>query len=91
MPSGNFSANSTWLQCAVLAHNLIRWSAILGRQSPVEERSVARTVRHRLIAVPGRLVNHAGTSTLRGPAHWPWRQWFERRLNALRLLPLQPG
>ena len=24
VPSGHFSANSAWLQCAVLAHNLIR-------------------------------------------------------------------
>lgn len=25
-----FQANSAWLQCAVLAHNLIRWTAALG-------------------------------------------------------------
>ena len=29
VPSGNFHANSVWLQCAVLAHNLIRWTTIL--------------------------------------------------------------
>ena len=29
VPSGNFHANSAWLQCAVLAHNLIRWTTIL--------------------------------------------------------------
>jgi hypothetical protein len=27
VPSGKFNANSGWLQCAVLAHNLIRWTA----------------------------------------------------------------
>ena len=91
VPSGNFSANSTWLCCAVLAHNLIRWSATLGQRTPAQERSVARTLRHRLIAVPGRLVNLAGTPTLRGPLNWPWAQWFQRRLGALRALPLQPG
>src|SRR5262249_7435606 len=26
IPSGNFHANSAWLQCAVLTHNLIRWT-----------------------------------------------------------------
>jgi glycine/D-amino acid oxidase-like deaminating enzyme len=91
VPSGSFDANSAWLQCAVLAHNLIRWSTTLGQRTPAEGRSVARTIRHRLIAVPARLVNHAGTPTLRGPARWPWGQWFGRRLAALRLLPLQPG
>jgi hypothetical protein len=91
VPSGNFSANSSWLCCAVLAHNLIRWSVTLGQRTPVEQRSVARSLRVRLIAIPARLVNHAGTLTLRGPARWPWAQWFERRLGALRLLPLHPG
>jgi Transposase DDE domain group 1 len=32
VPSGNFHANSAWLQCAVLAHNLIRWTASLGKR-----------------------------------------------------------
>ena len=91
VPSGNFSANGAWLQCAVLAHNLIRWTATVGQRAPVEQRTVARTVRHRLIAVPGRLVNHAGTPTLRGPLNWPWRQWFRRRLAALRALHPAPG
>jgi len=61
VPSGNFSANSAWLQCAVLAHNLIRWTATLGAERPVDQLTVARTVRTRLVAIPGRLVNLAGT------------------------------
>jgi hypothetical protein len=91
IPSGNFSANSAWLQCAVLAHNLIRWTATAGQPSPVEQRTVARTFRQRLIDMPGRLINHAGTPTLRGPLNWPWRHWFERRLLALRALQPAPG
>jgi Transposase DDE domain group 1 len=91
MPSGNFSANSAWLQCAVLAHNLIRWTATAGDPSPVEQRTVARTFRQQLIDMPGRLVNHAGTATLRGPLNWPWQHWFSRRLTALRALQPAPG
>ena len=34
VPSGNFHANSAWLQCAVLAHNLIRWTATVGQATP---------------------------------------------------------
>ena len=52
---------------------------------------MARTFRTRLIAVPGRLVNHAGTPTLRGPLNWPWRHWFNHRLAALRALHPAPG
>ena len=65
VPSGNFSANSAWLQCAVLAHNLIRWTATIAEPAPAARLTVARTVRTRLIAFPGRLVNHAGTMNLR--------------------------
>ncbi|MCA1708165.1 MAG: transposase, partial [Actinobacteria bacterium] len=87
VPSGQFFANGAWLCCAVLAHNLLRWSVTLGRRSPIDELVVARTVRTRLIAIPGRLVNRGGTPTLRGPLHWPWAGWFTSRLAVLRALP----
>ena len=91
VPSGNFSANSAWLQCAVLAHNLLRWTVTIGQPGPVDQLSVARTVRIRLLAVPARLVNRAGALTLRGPLDWPWAQWFERRLAVLRTLQPSTG
>ena len=91
VPSGTFSANSAWLQCAVLAHNLLRWTVIIGQPGRVEHLSVARTVRMRLLAVPARLVNRAGALTLRGPLDWPWAQWFERRLAVLRTLQPSTG
>ena len=66
VPSGNFHANSVWLQCAVLAHNLIRWTTICG-DARVDQLIVARTIRTRLLALPGRIVNRAGRPTLRSP------------------------
>lgn len=90
-PSGDFSANSAWLACAAVAHNLIRWTATLGQPGPVEALIVARTVRHQLINMPGRLVNHAGSPVLRAPLRWPWRHRFLRRLSALRLLEPKTG
>jgi hypothetical protein len=84
-PSGNFSANSAWLQAAVLAHNLLRWTATIGE--PVESLTVARTIRTRLLAVPGRIVNRSGTLTMRAPARWPWADLFHRRLTTIRALP----
>ena len=90
VPSGKFWANSAWLQCAVLAHDLIRWTATIGQTRPVDQRIVARTVRQRLIDLPGRLVNRAGTPTLRGPLNWPWRHWFQKRLTALRAIQPVP-
>ena len=90
LPSGSFDANSAWLQCAVLAHNLTRWTVTIG-EPPAEHRTVARTVRFELINIPGRMVNHGGTPTLRAPLQWPWQEWFHRRLDSLRALLPQPA
>ena len=79
VPSGNFHANTVWLQCAVLAHNLIRWTAILGNVRVDDQLIVARTIRTRLLAIPGRLVNRAGRPTLRLPTHWPWANAVHHR------------
>ena len=67
VPSGQFFANAAWLLCAVLAHDLIRWTATLGELTPAEHLTVARTVRTRFFSVPGRLVSRSGTPTLRAP------------------------
>ena len=86
-PSGQFFANAAWLGCAVLAHNLVRWTARLGRIHPDERLTVARTVRSRLIALPGRLVNRSGRLVLRLPERWPWATSFTGGLTRIRSLP----
>ena len=87
-PSGRFFANAAWLGCAVLAHNLIRWTACLGNVHADDQLTVASTVRFRVLAVPGRLVHPAGRPVLRLPEHWPWAQSFTTALSNLRALPL---
>ena len=87
IPSGYFFANGAWLACAVLAHNLTRWTARLGGIAARNQLVVARTIRTRLISMPGRLVNRAGTPTLRLPTDWPWADTFTTTLANLRLLP----
>jgi len=86
-PSGQFFANAAWLACAVLAHNLIRWTVRLGDIHPDDQLTVARTIRTRLIALPGRLVNRSGQHTLRLPTRWPWADQFLTALTRLRAIP----
>ena len=90
VPSGNFSANAAWLVCAALAHDLIRWSAMLGEITPKDHLTVARTVRTRFLSIPARLVSPGGRPTLRAPLEWPWAKAFERALELLRALPPVP-
>lgn len=87
-PSGRFFANAAWLGCAVLAHNLIRWTARLGGLHPHDQLTVAHTIRTRLLALPGRLVNRSRQWTLRLPARWPWAHSFDIALDRIRSLPL---
>ena len=90
IPSGNFSANAAWLVCAALAHNLIRWSALLGELAPEDQLVVARTIRTRYLSIPGRLISRSGRPTLRAPLEWPWATKFARALALLRALPPVP-
>jgi Transposase DDE domain group 1 len=90
VPSGHFFANAAWLVCAALAHDLIRWTAVLGEITATEHFTVARTVRTRLFSVPGRLVSRSGVPTLRTPLEWPWAEPFLRALDLLRGLPPVP-
>ena len=75
----------------MLAHNLIRWTAHLGKIRVDDQLTVARTIRTRLVAIPGRLVNRAGRTILRLPTRWPWADTFTTALYTLRLLRPAPA
>jgi hypothetical protein len=84
-PSGQFQANAAWMVIAAIAHNLLRWTTVLGL--PAATVRVARTLRRRLLSLPGRLTSHAGRWTLHLPARWPWQQDFIEALTRIRALP----
>jgi hypothetical protein len=84
-PSGHFYANAAWTVLGALAHNLLRWTQLLGL--PDTTARAARTLRRRLLAIPGRLTRHARGWTLHLPARWPWHGDYISALNAIRALP----
>jgi len=84
-PSGHFHANGAWTVLAALAHNLLRWTQLLGLPNTTVR--AARTLRRRLLSIPGRLTRHARGWTLHLPARWPWHGDYIRALNAIRALP----
>jgi DDE family transposase len=84
-PSGHFHANGAWTVLAALTHNLLRWTELLGLPGAVVR--AARTVRRRLLALPGHLTRHARGWTLHLPARWPWQGDFEAALARIRALP----
>jgi len=84
-PSGHFHANGAWTVLAALAHNLLRWTQLLGL--PDTTVRAARTLRRRLLAIPGRLTRHARGWTLHLPARWPWHGDYISALSRIRALP----
>jgi len=84
-PSGIFTANAAWAVLAALAHNLIRWVAALGlgTTGPV----VTKTIRRRLITLPGRITRRSRRTILHLPTNWPWKRDFSDAATRLRALP----
>jgi hypothetical protein len=85
-PSGSFLANAAWLVIATLAHNLLRWTAAIGLG--IRGQVVAKTLRRRLLAMPGRLTRSAHRRLLHLPCDWPWARQFQLALTRLRAVPL---
>jgi hypothetical protein len=87
-PSGRFGANSAWAVLATIAHNLLRWIHLIGHLG--EGLIVAKTMRRKLLTVPGRFTRGGRRRQLHLPARWPWRVEFLLILTRLRTVPHRP-
>jgi hypothetical protein len=84
-PSGEFNANGAWTVLGALAHNLLRWTQLIGL--PDSTVRAARTLRRRLLTIAGRLTRHGRSWTLHLPARWPWHGDYLAALARIRVLP----
>jgi hypothetical protein len=85
-PSGQFNANAAWTVIAAIAHNLHRWTELIGLPDSTPRR--ARTNRRRMLAMPGRLTPPPSRQqTLHLPARWPWQTDWQAALTRIRALP----
>jgi tetratricopeptide (TPR) repeat protein len=83
-PSGKFLANAAWLILATLAHNLLRWVVAIGLGA--RTLTAAKTIRRRLLTLPGRITRSARRPQLHLPGGWPWAAEFQQTLSRLRAL-----
>jgi len=70
IPSGRFGANSAWVLCAAIAHNLLRAAGHLAGGRHAKARGA--TLRRTLVNIPARLARPQRKPTLHLPSHWPW-------------------
>ncbi len=85
LPSGVFAANAAWLTLVALAHNLGRWTLLLGKG--IDCWSSAKTLRRKLIAWPARIASTGRQLFIHGPTDWPWARQVDVMLTRLRALP----
>jgi hypothetical protein len=97
LPSGYPEVNTAWMWGALLAASMAAWLHQLTAATRGEEvleghgtrggKAMIATLRRRLIAIPARLVRHAGTLILRLP---PGHGLLAEVLARLRALPAMP-
>ena len=83
VPSGHFFANSAWLLCAALAHDLIRWTALLGDITPDQIPPWPAPSAPPSCPSPAASSAVPARPTLRAPLEWPWADAFSRALDLL--------
>ncbi len=82
MPSGCFGANSAWVLCAAIAHNLLRATGVLAGGALVRARGA--TLRRKVVNIPARLCRPQRKPILRLPTHWPWSAaWLRLWANTI--------
>ena len=86
LPSADATVNTVWMWAGLLAGaTSVMLQALTGPDPRTGGRTRIATLRHRLLAVPGRLIRHARGLTLRLP---PDRhQLLSTALARLRALP----
>jgi Transposase DDE domain group 1 len=82
LPSGRFGANSAWVLCAAITHNLLRAAGVLAGDKHTRARG--STLRRTIINVPARLARPQRRPILHLPTHWPWsRHWLQLWHNTI--------
>ena len=90
MPSGRFGANSAWILCAAIAHNLLRAAGVLAGGANAVARGA--TLRRRIVTIPARLTQPQRRPLLHLPSHWPWTDhWLTLWRNTIGYSPPLPA
>jgi hypothetical protein len=86
LPSGRFAANSAWILCAAIAHNLLRAAGVLAGDQHTRARG--STLRRTIINIPARLARPQRRPILHLPTHWPWsKHWLALWRNTIGYSP----
>ena len=90
IPSGRFGANSAWVLCAAISHNLLRAAGVLAGDQ--HSRARGSTLRRKIVNVAARLARPQRRPVLHLPTHWPWStHWLALWHNTIGYSPPRPA
>lgn len=84
-PTSQFCANALYAEISLLAYNLVMWFKRLCLPDDWQSYTLT-TLRHKLLLMPGELVNTGNVHTLKFPKNSPNKDVFEFALNKIKKL-----
>jgi Transposase DDE domain group 1 len=87
LPFIDFAANAAWVECVLLAQDLIAWTQILTLDGPLS-RAEPKRLRYTLLHAAGKLSKGGRQVTLHLSQDWPWARQLAAAFDALAALPL---
>lgn len=88
LPSASFAINTAWVQCVLIAQDLLAWSQNLLLDDKLA-RAEPKRLRYCLLHVPGTIVRRSRQRWLRLPDDWPWTTQLIDAFDRLHTLALR--
>jgi hypothetical protein len=89
LPFFDFAANTAWVECVLIAQDLLAWAQLLALTGPLA-RAEPKRLRYTLLHSAGRLTHSARQVTLHLSEDWPWSAELEAAFHRIRHLAAQP-
>jgi hypothetical protein len=86
LPHHAFEHNQTWLELSLIAQDLLCWMRLVCLDGALAHAEPKR-LRHRLLHVAGRVIDHGRRTRLRLQADWPWASILVAAFTRLRAIP----
>jgi hypothetical protein len=87
---GQFGANSAWVLCAAIAHNLLHAAGVLAGGAHAVARGA--TLRRKIVTIPARLARPQRRPIPHLPSHSPWiDHWLTLWRNTIGYSPPTPA
>ena len=85
IPTKHFAANEAYFHILLFAYNLINWFKRLCLSKEFQKMTL-RTLRSRLLVIPGELIRPENRPTLKLPENFPYKKEFESAIKKIQKL-----